>query len=188
MYKAVFNATYKAIYKDKAMATHTNGISDSDKIQHQHATITSQNNKIDEQKLEIDDLNDQILASRFDLPLLKIAENVLMVPLVGSMDSVKSQKVMEDILVNIKEQATRVAVIDIAGINIVDSSVAAHLIKIAKATRLMGCRAIVSGISPLIAQNIVNLGMDVSDLITTTTLQDAMGEAYKLIGYDLVKL
>lgn len=170
------------------MATHTNGVSENAKIQHQNATIASQNSKINEQKTEIDDLNEQIIASRFDLPLLKIAENVLMVPLVGSMDSVKSQKVMEDILINIKEQSTRVALIDIAGINIVDSSVAAHLVKIAKATRLMGCRAIVSGISPLIAQNIVNLGMDVSDLITTTTLQDAMKEAYKLIGYGLVKL
>lgn len=170
------------------MATHTNGISENAKIQHQNATIASQNSKINEQKTEIEDLNEQIIASRFDLPLLKIAENVLMVPLVGSMDSVKSQKVMEDILINIKVQSTRVALIDIAGINIVDSSVAAHLVKIAKATRLMGCRAIVSGISPLVAQNIVNLGMDVSDLITTTTLQDAMREAYKLIGYDLVKL
>lgn len=170
------------------MATHTNGISENAKIQHQNATIASQNSKINEQKTEIEDLNEQIIASRFDLPLLKIAENVLMVPLVGSMDSVKSQKVMEDILINIKVQSTRVALIDIAGINIVDSSVAAHLVKIAKATRLMGCRAIVSGISPLVAQNIVNLGMDVSDLITTTTLQDAMREAYKLIGYELVKL
>ncbi|WP_394220203.1 STAS domain-containing protein [Alteromonas gracilis] len=169
------------------MTTQKNGISDSQKIQHQGATIASQNSKIDAQRVEIDDLQEQIVASRFDLPLLKIAENVLMVPLVGSMDSVKSQKVMEDILLNIKEQATRVAVIDIAGINIVDSSVAAHLIKIAKATRLMGCRAIISGISPLIAQNIVNLGMDVSELITTNTLKDAMAEAYKLIGFELVK-
>ena len=160
---------------------------DLSEVQQRNATIQSQNSKIDEQRAEIDDLQEQLIAGRFDLPLLKIAENVLMIPLVGSMDSVKSQKVMEDILLNIKEQATRVAVIDIAGINIVDSSVAAHLIKIAKATRLMGCKAIVSGISPLIAQNIVNLGMDVSDLITTNTLQDAMHKAYELIGFELVK-
>lgn len=169
------------------MDSQKSGTSSQQQIDDQNKTIDDQNYKIGEQRAEIDDLQEQLISARFDLPLLKIADNVLMVPLVGAMDSVKSQKVMEDILLNIKEQATRVVVIDIAGINIVDSSVASHLIKIAKATRLMGCKAVVSGISPIIAQNIVNLGVDVSDLITTNTLQDAMEQAYRLVGYALVK-
>ena len=111
-----------------------------------------------------------------------------MVPLVGSMDSEKSQKVMENILINIKVQETKVVIIDIAGITVVDSSVAAHLIKIAKASKLMGCRSIISGISPNIAQNIVNLGVDISNIETTNTLKDSMIKAYKYIGYELKKI
>lgn len=153
----------------------------------QQAKILEQENELATQRSEMNELQEQIESSRFDLPLLKIAEQVLMVPLVGVMDSVKSQKVMEDILWNIRQQETKVAVIDIAGVNIVDSSVATHLIKIAKATRLMGCKVIISGISPVIAQNIVNLGVDVTTLETTNTLKDAITNAYKAVGYSLVK-
>lgn len=148
--------------------------------------ITEQTGTIDSQREEIADLKDQISAAKFDLPLLKIADTVLMVPLVGTLDSVKSQKVMEDILINIKLEEIRVLVIDIAGIKVVDSSVAAHLVKIAKATRLMGCKSIVSGISPNIAQSIVNLGVDTSGIETTNTLKDAMTLAYSAIGIELV--
>lgn len=144
--------------------------------------------EIASQRSEINEMQEQIESAKFDLPLLKIAEQILMVPLVGAMDSVKSQKVMEDILWNIKQQETKVAVIDIAGVSIVDSSVATHLIKIAKATRLMGCKVIISGISPVIAQNIVNLGMDVTTLETTNTLKDAIFKAYNAVGYTLVKV
>lgn len=147
--------------------------------------ITEQNDTIDSQREEIADLHDQISAAKFDLPLLKIADSVLMVPLVGSLDSVKSQKVMEDILINIKQEEIRVLVIEIAGIKVVDSSVAAHLVKIAKATRLMGCKSIVSGISPNIAQSIVNLGVDTAGIETTNTLKDAMTLAYSSIGIEL---
>jgi rsbT co-antagonist protein RsbR len=111
-----------------------------------------------------------------------------MVPLVGSIDSVKSQKIMEDILVSISLQETRVVIVDIAGISAIDSSVAAHLIKIAKATKLMGCRCIISGISPAIAQNIVNPGVDTSDIETTNTLKDSMKKAYNYVGYELTKI
>lgn len=142
--------------------------------------------KIDEQRAEMDALNTQIEAAKFDLPMLKITQNILMVPLVGAMDSVKSQKVMEDILNTIRQEDLRAVIVDIAGISIVDSSVALHLIKIAKATKLMGCKAIISGISPLIANNIVNLGVNVGDLVTTNTLSDALKTAYNHLGLELV--
>lgn len=74
----------------------------------QQAKILEQENELAAQRSEMDELQVQIESSRFDLPLLKIAEQVLMVPLVGVMDSVKSQKVMEDILWNIKQQETKV--------------------------------------------------------------------------------
>ncbi|WP_196138096.1 STAS domain-containing protein [Aliikangiella sp. G2MR2-5] len=144
-------------------------------------------NKIQSQQKEIDGLYDQIESSRFDLPMLKIAERVLMVPLVGAVDSVKSQKIMEDVLDSIKPMSLRVVVLDIAGIKVVDSAVAAHLIKIAKATKLMGCKTIITGISPIISQNIVNLGVDVRDIDTTSTLQDGMQKAYEAVGLKLVQ-
>ncbi len=142
----------------------------------------------DAQRKEIDGLYDQIESSRFDLPMLKITEHTLMVPLVGAVDSVKSQKIMEDVLDSIKPMQLKVVVLDVAGIKVVDSAVAAHLIKVAKATRLMGCKTIISGISSIISQNIVNLGVDVRDLETTSTLQDAINIAYKENGLKLVKV
>lgn len=149
--------------------------------------MTDSENQLSNQQETISDLESQLLSTHFNLPLLKIAEGVLMVPLVGSIDSVKSQKVMEDVLNNIRDEETQVTVLDIAGIKVVDSAVAAHLIKIVTAARLMGCRVILSGISPVIAQNIVNLGMDVSLIESTNTLKDALVKAYRMIGYTLVK-
>jgi rsbT co-antagonist protein RsbR len=158
---------------------------DNQTISDQRDTISDQKRQIASQRNEMQGLQEQIEAAKFDLPLLKIADDILMVPLVGAMDSVKAQKVMEDILNHIRLQESRVVIIDIAGINIVDSSVASHLIKIAKATRLMGCKSVISGISPMIARNIVNLGMDVSELVTTNTLKDAMTKAYEYVGFKL---
>lgn len=154
----------------------------------QEQELQDKQDRIDVQDKEISDLQDQIEFSKVELPLLRISENILMVPLIGTLDSVSSQKVMEDILFYIKQQATKVVILDIAGITVVDSSVAAHLIKIAKATKLMGCQSIMSGISPVIAQNIVNLGIDVSNIETTNTLQDSMARAYNLVGYEIVKI
>ena len=147
----------------------------------------SQTQEIKDQKSRIEDLESELEGAKFDIPLLKVAEGVLMIPLIGTMDSVKSQRVMEDILFNIKANETKVAVIDIAGITVVDSSVASHLIKIAKSTNLMGCRSVISGISPLIATNIVNLGVDTSTIETTNTLSDALKKAYEYIGFELVE-
>lgn len=162
-------------------------VSQKKSLARQKTQIGEQADLIDAQDTEISDLKDQIIASKFDLPLLKIAENALMVPLVGAIDSVKSQKIMEDILNNIKNHGTWVVVLDVAGIKIVDSSVAAHLIKIAKAARLMGCRTIVSGFSPQMAQNIVNLGVSTDDIEASATLKDALFKAYQTVGYKLVK-
>lgn len=155
--------------------------------QNKDQQIKNQQDRIDEQNFQIQGMQNQIDSLNFDMPILKIAEEILMVPLIGTIDSVKSQKILESILFSIKELESKVIVIDIAGITVVDSSVAAHLIKIAKATKLMGCKSIVSGISPNIAQNIVNLGVDTSDIETTNTLKDSMVKAYNYIGFELVK-
>lgn len=156
------------------------------RLDSQRTELGNQQKKIDSQQDEIDDLTNQINAAKFDLPILKLSSKILLVALVGSMDSFKSQTVMENILNRIKEQETRVAIVDIAGIKVLDSSVAAHLVRIAMASNLMGCNCIISGISPKIASNIVNLGVDISYIKTTNTLEDAIKHAYSVMGLKIV--
>lgn len=118
--------------------------------------------------------NQSLLISQMELPILDISNDVTLIPLIGLLDSVKSQRLMENILHSIKEKSTTTAIIDIGGILVVDSAVAAHLIKITKATKLMGCTTILSGIAPDVAQTIVNLGINLDGINTTATLQDAL--------------
>ena len=118
--------------------------------------------------------NQAILIAEMEIPILEINEQTTLIPLIGILDSVKSQNLMENILISIKEKMTKVAIIDIEGIVIVDSAVAAHLIKITKATKLMGCTTILSGIAPEVAQTIVNLGINLDGIYTTSTLKDAI--------------
>lgn len=146
----------------------------------------NQDNIIEQQQREIEGLQHSIQAAKFELPLLRISKNILMVPLVGAMDSLRSQRVMQNILENIRAAGTKVVVIDIAGVNVVDSSVASHLIKIGLATKLMGATTIISGINPDMATNIVNLGIQTGDTVTTNTLEDALNRAYRHVGLALV--
>jgi rsbT co-antagonist protein RsbR len=130
---------------------------------------------------KITELRGQLLSA--DIPVLDVAEDIAMVPLIGIVDSEKSQKLMEDMLNNIKVNETKIIILDILGIAVVDSAVASHLIKITKATKLMGCETIISGISPSIAQTMVSLGIEIDNLITTSTLKNALSLAYKRTGY-----
>ncbi len=118
--------------------------------------------------------NQSILISNMEIPILDISDTTVLVPLIGILDSVKSQKLMENILTSIKQKNIKTAIVDIEGIMIVDSAVAAHFIKITKATRLMGCTTILSGIAPEVAQTIVNLGINLDGINTTSTLRDAL--------------
>lgn len=114
------------------------------------------------------------LIADMEIPILDINDSTALIPLIGILDSVKSQKLMENILITIKENTLKIVIIDIEGIMIVDSAVAAHLIKITKATKLMGCTTILSGIAPEVAQTIVNLGINLDGILTTSTLKDAL--------------
>jgi len=118
--------------------------------------------------------NQSQLIANMEVPILEINDTISLIPLIGILDSVKSQKLMENILMSIKEKATKKIIIDIEGILVVDSAVAAHLIKITKATKLMGCITTLSGIAPEVAQTMVNLGINLDDILTTSTLKDAL--------------
>ncbi len=117
----------------------------------------------------------------------EIWEDVLLLPIVGVMDSQRAQDIMDAILTKVAETSSKVAILDIAGVAVVDTAVANHLIKITKATKLMGCKCTISGVSPAIAQTIVELGIDVGEVETTATLRDALGSAFNVIGVNLMK-
>jgi rsbT co-antagonist protein RsbR len=106
----------------------------------------------------------------------------VVLPVVGIIDSRRAQDIMAAMLAKIAETRSRVIILDISGVAVVDTAVANHLIKITKATRLMGCECTISGVSPAIAQTIVELGIDVGDVKTTATLQDSLVDAFKRTG------
>ena len=115
-------------------------------------------------------------------PVTPIWEGILLLPLVGVLDSMRAADIMKKSLSMISETRAKVFVLDISGVATVDTAVANQLIKITKATRLMGCHAIVSGLSPAIAHTIVELGVDVESIRTTATLRDAFETALTIIG------
>ncbi|MEV5440831.1 STAS domain-containing protein [Streptomyces sp. NPDC052682] len=118
-------------------------------------------------------------------PVIRLWDGIVAVPLIGTLDSARSQVVMETLLNAVVEQHARFAILDITGVPTVDSLVAQHLMKTVAAARLMGAECIVSGIRPAIAQTIVHLGLDL-DVITRASLADALGYALHQLGADIV--
>lgn len=112
-------------------------------------------------------------------PVTQIWEGILLLPLVGLIDSARAQNIMDASLAKIGETQARVFILDISGVGIVDTAVANYLIKVTKATRLMGCESTISGVSPAIAQTITELGIDVGDVRTTANMRDALSLALK---------
>jgi rsbT co-antagonist protein RsbR len=115
-------------------------------------------------------------------PVVKLWDGILALPMIGTLDSGRTQVVMESLLQRIVETGAEVAIIDITGVPTVDTLVAQHLIKTVTAARLMGADCIISGIRPQIAATIVHLGVDLTDIATKATLADAFRLALKRIG------
>jgi rsbT co-antagonist protein RsbR len=112
-------------------------------------------------------------------PVVQLWENILALPLIGTLDSERTQVVMESLLHKIVETGASIAIIDITGVPTVDTLVAQHLLKTVAAARLMGADCIISGIRPQIAQTIVHLGVDLSEVTTKASLADAFSIALK---------
>lgn len=119
-------------------------------------------------------------------PAIKLWEGVLVLPVVGVIDSLRAQHMMETMLNKIAETYSKVIILDIHGVAAVDTAVANHLIKITKATKLMGCECILSGISPSVAQTVIQLGIDMTDINTKSTLSDALEEAFLILGLEVI--
>jgi rsbT co-antagonist protein RsbR len=115
-------------------------------------------------------------------PVVQLWHGVLALPLIGTLDSERTQVVMESLLQKIVETSAPLAIIDITGVPTVDTLVAQHLLKTVAAARLMGADCIISGIRPQIAQTIVHLGVDLADVVTKATLADAFAIALKRMG------
>ncbi|MFB2862062.1 protoglobin domain-containing protein [Aeromonas sp. MdU4] len=118
-------------------------------------------------------------------PVTMIWQDVLMLPIVGLIDSKRAQDIMTSVLCKIAEQRAKVLIMDISGVAIVDTAVANHFIKITKATKLMGCESLVSGVSPSIAKTMVQLGINVGEVKTCATLRDALESAFKTVGLNI---
>jgi rsbT co-antagonist protein RsbR len=121
-------------------------------------------------------------------PVVKLWTGILAVPLIGTLDSARTQVVMESLLEKIIETDAPMAIIDITGVPTVDTLVAQHLLKTVAAARLMGADCIISGIRPQIAQTIVHLGLDLSDVTTKASLADALRVALDRSGYEVRKI
>lgn len=157
-YSHCCKAFAKLLFLDIAVATET-----ISKINHQ--IITDQTRVITE----------------MSTPVSEIWDDTLLLPLVGVIDSQRSHDLMNTMLQRISETQAKIFILDIGGVTVVDTAVANHLIKMVKASLLMGCKCLISGLSPAIAQTIVELGIDTQGLTTTATLKDALRISFKLL-------
>ena len=120
-------------------------------------------------------------------PVVTLWDGILAVPLIGTLDSARTQVVMEGLLQRIVDTGASIAIIDITGVPTVDTLVAQHLLKTVAAARLMGADCIISGIRPQIAQTIVHLGVELQDVVTKATLADAFAVALKRLNLTIEK-
>lgn len=121
-------------------------------------------------------------------PVVKLWEGILALPIIGTLDSARTQVVMENLLQTVVATNSKFAIIDITGVPTVDTLVAQHLLKTITAARLMGAECIISGIRPQIAQTIVHLGINLEDVITKAKLADAFALALQRSGRGVVRL
>ena len=120
-------------------------------------------------------------------PVVTMWDGILALPLIGTLDSARTQIVMENLLQRIVDTGSSIAILDITGVPTVDTLVAQHLLKTVAAARLMGADCIISGIRPQIAQTIVHLGVDLNAVTTKATLADAFATALRRLALTIVK-
>jgi rsbT co-antagonist protein RsbR len=120
-------------------------------------------------------------------PVVKLWDGILALPMIGTLDSSRTQIVMESLLQKIVDTESQIAILDITGVPTVDTLVAQHLLKTVTALRLMGAECIISGVRPQIAQTIVHLGVDLQGVTTKANLADALRLAMKRVGFSVSK-
>ncbi len=126
--------------------------------------------------------------SEISTPVIRVWDGVVALPIIGTLDSMRTQVVMENLLQEIVSTGSSIAILDISGVPAVDSLVAQHLLKTVSATRLMGAECIISGIRPEIAQTIVHLGIDLSHIKTKASLASALKLAFSMLSLEVKKV
>jgi rsbT co-antagonist protein RsbR len=119
-------------------------------------------------------------------PVLRVRDRLLILPIIGGLDSQRARQLTQQLLSAIRETRARMVVIDITGVGMIDLTVANHLVQTVEAARLMGARAIITGLSSEVAQTLVDLGVDLSMMQTVGDLQGGLEEAERLLGYTVI--
>jgi rsbT co-antagonist protein RsbR len=156
--------------------THLSRIVDAFAMHINDEFLAERDQIIDRQRMEMMELS---------TPVVQLWERVLTIPLIGTLDSARAQEVMENLLNSIVEHRAEVVIVDITGVKVVDTQVAQHLLRTAAAVRLMGAEAIISGISPKIAQTMVELGVDVGEVTTRPSIRAALADAFLRVGFQI---
>jgi rsbT co-antagonist protein RsbR len=141
---------------------------------------------IDQQQESIHELQRQTIRE-LSTPVLQVREGLLILPIVGVIDSQRAKMLTESLLMAIRANRAKVVVIDITGVATVDSAVANHLVQTVEASRLMGAKVIVSGLSAEVAQTLVTIGVDLTKLTTVGDLQGGMEQAEQLLGLRVIR-
>ncbi len=136
---------------------------------------------------QLEDTLEKLKASHEELstPVVQIWDRVLALPLIGVVDSLRAQKIMETLLARIIETQAEIVILDITGVSSIDTQVANHLIKSIQAAKLLGAECVISGIRPEIAQTMIHLGLDMESFPTRRNLQDGLTYALKRLGYEV---
>ena len=141
---------------------------------------------IAEREQVIDRQRDEMM--ELSTPVVELWDKVLTLPLIGTLDSLRAQEVMESLLQAIVDRQAEVVIVDITGVKTVDTQVAQHLLRTAAAVRLMGAQCIISGISPKIAQTMVQLGVDVGEVKTRSSIRSALTDALTAVGVAILPI
>jgi rsbT co-antagonist protein RsbR len=153
------------------------------------ASVVSKSELSDKNK-ELEDLAQQQknMISQMATPIAKLWEGILLMPLVGMMTVARVQETLQNMLKSISDAQAKVFILDISGVTVIDTFTANHFLKMAKATRLMGCTCILSGIGAQAAQTMVELGINVEEITTTGTMKDAIELSFRYTGFKLTRV
>ena len=161
-----WEAWYMPVQNERGEVTHVAGVSlDITKAKHTELELRS--------KLELVQKQQQVIRA-LATPIIQVWDRVLTLPLVGMFDSVRAADVMDSVLLEVVRTRARYAILDLTGIEAMDTATAAHLLKLSQAMRLLGAEGIITGIHPAIAQTIVGLGLDLTAIVTRSTLREGL--------------
>lgn len=119
-------------------------------------------------------------------PVIKIWDGILLLPLVGVIDTLRAQQIIENLLNSIVEYESELAILDLTGVQVVDTAVARHIIKTVNAAKMLGSEVILTGFTPDVSQTLVELGIDLSNIITCGTLKSGISKAFRIRGKKVV--